>query len=112
MPFYPLSPSAVLMHMEVVLQGACGLRWNPYAEAIRRETGMPTMAVGAIRDGPQAVAILQRAQADLVAVAREALVDPHWALRAAKVFGVDPDWTHWPPYGWWLKLRQRTGIVE
>jgi 2,4-dienoyl-CoA reductase-like NADH-dependent reductase (Old Yellow Enzyme family) len=85
----------------------------PYAEAIRRETGMPTMAVGAILDAPQAEAILQRGQADLVAVAREALVDPHWALRAAQVLGVDPDWTLWPPsYGWWLKLRQRTGIVE
>jgi len=52
----------------------------PYAEAIRRETGVATMAVGAILDGPQAEAILQRGQADLVAIAREALVDPHWAL--------------------------------
>jgi 2,4-dienoyl-CoA reductase-like NADH-dependent reductase (Old Yellow Enzyme family) len=65
----------------------------PYAEAIRRETGLPTMAVGAILDGPQAEAILQRGQADLVAVAREALIDPHWALRAAQVLGVDPAWT-------------------
>ena len=85
----------------------------PYAEAIRRKTGIPTMAVGAILDGPQAEAILQRGQADLVAVAREALVDPHWALRAAQALGVDPDWALWPPsYGWWLELRQRTGIAD
>jgi 2,4-dienoyl-CoA reductase-like NADH-dependent reductase (Old Yellow Enzyme family) len=85
----------------------------PYAEAIRRETGVATMAVGAILDGPQAEAILQRGQADLIAIAREALVDPHWALHAAQALGVDPDWKLWPPsYGWWLELRQRTGIAD
>jgi 2,4-dienoyl-CoA reductase-like NADH-dependent reductase (Old Yellow Enzyme family) len=85
----------------------------PYAEAIRRATGIPTMAVGAILDGPQAETILQRGQADLVAVARQALVEPHWALRAAQALGVDPQWTLWPPsYGWWLELRARTGIVD
>jgi len=62
----------------------------PYAEAIRRETGVATMAVGAILDGAQAEAILQQGQADLVAIAREALVDPHWALHAAQALGVDP----------------------
>jgi 2,4-dienoyl-CoA reductase-like NADH-dependent reductase (Old Yellow Enzyme family) len=56
---------------------------------------------------------LQRGQADLVAIAREALVDPHWALHAAQALGVDPDWKLWPPsYGWWLELRQRTGIAD
>jgi 2,4-dienoyl-CoA reductase-like NADH-dependent reductase (Old Yellow Enzyme family) len=85
----------------------------PYAEAIRRQTGVPTMAVGAILDGPQAEAILQQGQADLVAIAREALVDPHWALHAAQALGVDPGWTLWPPsYGWWLQLRQRGGIAD
>jgi 2,4-dienoyl-CoA reductase-like NADH-dependent reductase (Old Yellow Enzyme family) len=85
----------------------------PYAEAIRRQTGVATMAVGAILDGPQAEAILQQGQADLVAIAREALVDPHWALHAAQALGVDPAWTLWPPsYGWWLELRQRSGIAD
>ena len=85
----------------------------PYAEAIRRQTGVPTMAVGAILDAPQAEAILQKGQADLVAIAREALVDPHWALHAAQALGIDPGWKLWPPsYGWWLELRQRTGIAE
>ena len=83
----------------------------PYAEAIRHETGIPTMAVGVILDGPQAEAILQAGQADLIAIGREALVDPHWALHAAQALGVDPDWSGWPPsYGWWLELRERIGV--
>lgn len=83
----------------------------PYAEAIRKETGIPTMAVGVILDGPQAEEILQKGQADLIAVAREALFDPHWGLHAAEALGVKNKWSHWPPsYGWWLELRERIGI--
>ena len=83
----------------------------PYAEAIRRDTAIPTMAVGVILDGPQAEAILQAGQADLVAVGREMLTDPHWALHAAQALGIDPDWQRWPPsYGWWLALRDRIGV--
>lgn len=85
----------------------------PYAEAIRRETGIPTMAVGVILDGPQAEAILQSGQADLIAIGREALVDPHWGLHAAQALGVDPGWNMWPPsYGWWLNLRERIGVED
>jgi 2,4-dienoyl-CoA reductase-like NADH-dependent reductase (Old Yellow Enzyme family) len=83
----------------------------PHAEAIRKATGIPTMAVGAILDGPQAEAILQAEQADLIAIGREALTDPHWAVHAAQQLGVDPEWSRWPPsYGWWLKLREDIGI--
>jgi 2,4-dienoyl-CoA reductase-like NADH-dependent reductase (Old Yellow Enzyme family) len=83
----------------------------PYAEAIRHAADLPTMAVGVILDGPQAEAILQAGQADLIAIGREALTDPHWALHAAQALGVDPDWRHWPPsYGWWLQLRERIGV--
>jgi 2,4-dienoyl-CoA reductase-like NADH-dependent reductase (Old Yellow Enzyme family) len=85
----------------------------PYAEAIRREAGIPTMAVGVILDGPQAEAILQAGQADLIAIGREALMDPHWGLHAAQALGVDPDWDKWPPsYGWWLQLRDEIGIED
>lgn len=83
----------------------------PYAEAIRAATGIPTMAVGVILDGPQAEAILQASQADLIAIGREALTDPHWTLHAAQALGADPGWTAWPPsYGWWLELRDRIGV--
>lgn len=83
----------------------------PYAEAIRQQTGIPTMAVGVILDGPQAEAILQDGRADLIAVGREMLTDPHWALHAAQALGDDPAWQGWPPsYGWWLELRDRIGV--
>jgi 2,4-dienoyl-CoA reductase-like NADH-dependent reductase (Old Yellow Enzyme family) len=85
----------------------------PYAAAIRAATGIPTMAVGVILDGPQAEAILQAGMADLVAIGREALSDPHWALHAARALGADPEWKAWPPsYGWWLELRDRIGVAE
>lgn len=85
----------------------------PYAERIRAETGIPTMAVGVILDGPQAEAILQRGQADLIAIGREALVDPHWGLHAAQALNADPLWRHWPPsYGWWLQLREKIGVED
>lgn len=85
----------------------------PYADAVRRTTGIPTMAVGVILDGPQAEAILAAGSADLIAIGREALYDPHWALHAARALGADADWQRWPPsYGWWLNQRETIGIEE
>lgn len=81
----------------------------PYAARIRREVGIATQAVGLILDGPQAEAILQAGEADLIAIGREALVDPFWALRAAQALGVAADFGNWPiQYGWWLERRART----
>jgi 2,4-dienoyl-CoA reductase-like NADH-dependent reductase (Old Yellow Enzyme family) len=78
----------------------------PYAAAVRREAGVATQAVGLILDGPQAEVILQSGAADLVAVAREALVDPFWPHHAARALGAD--FGGWPEqYGWWLKRRAK-----
>lgn len=78
----------------------------PYAEQIRRETGIMTMAVGLILDGSQAEDILQNGQADLVAIAREAIHDPFWPRHQAQKMGVDLDFAQWPEqYGWWLERR-------
>ena len=83
----------------------------PYAEALRRETGIPTMAVGLIINPRQAERILERGQADLVLLAREALFDPHWTLHAARELEPEEGWDFWPPsWGWWLAQRERTGI--
>jgi len=80
----------------------------PYAAAVRRDAGIATQAVGLIIDGPQAEAILQSGAADLVAVAREALVDPFWPHHAARALGFDADFGGWPEqYGWWLKRRAK-----
>ncbi|OWR27672.1 NADPH dehydrogenase [Saccharibacillus sp. O23] len=59
----------------------------PYAEAIRREAGLPTAAVGLITDGPQAEAVLQAGSADLIAVGRALLRDPFWVRTAAQQLG-------------------------
>ena len=79
----------------------------PFAQAIRQQAGIATMAVGLILDGPQAEAALQAGQADLIAVGREALFDPNWALHAARALGEDAGYALWPQqYGWWLTRRQ------
>ena len=54
----------------------------PYAERVRRDAGVKTMAVGLILEPAQADAILEAGQADLIAIGREALYDPSWALHA------------------------------
>lgn len=55
----------------------------PFAERIRRETGMPTAAVGLIHTSDMAEEILANGRADLVALGRALLADPVWPLRAA-----------------------------
>ncbi|HEX7955099.1 MAG TPA: NADH:flavin oxidoreductase/NADH oxidase, partial [Burkholderiales bacterium] len=59
----------------------------PFAERVRREAGIKTMAVGLILDGPQAEQILQDDQADLIAIGRQSLYNPNWALHAQVALG-------------------------
>ena len=55
----------------------------PLADAVRRGAGMPVAAVGMIDSGTQAQDILAAGSADAILIARAALRDPHWWLRAA-----------------------------
>lgn len=55
----------------------------PFAERIRRESGIPTMAVGLITEPQQAEDILAADQADLIALARGMLFNPRWPWHAA-----------------------------
>lgn len=81
----------------------------PYAERLRKDAGIMTMAVGLIVHARQAEDILQEGRADLVALARELLYNPNWPLDAAQKLGVDPDFTLAPPQqGWWLERRAKT----
>ena len=64
----------------------------PFAERIRRETGVPTGAVGLITEATQADQIVRSGQADIVLLARELLRDPYWPLHAAKTLGVAAPW--------------------
>ncbi|MEG0821646.1 MAG: NADH:flavin oxidoreductase/NADH oxidase [Burkholderiaceae bacterium] len=61
----------------------------PLAQAVREATGLTTMAVGLITAPQQAEAVLAQGQADLVALGRSFLFDPHWAWRAAVALGAD-----------------------
>ena len=63
----------------------------PFADTIRRETGMATGAVGMITEPTHAAEILANERADVVLLARILLADPAWPLRAAKALGVKPD---------------------
>ena len=79
----------------------------PFAEKVRREAEVATMAVGLILTPQQAEQALQEGRADLIAIGREALFDPNWPVHAALALGVDPEFTQWPQqYGWWLTRRE------
>ena len=65
----------------------------PFAEKIKKETGILTGAVGLITTADQAEEIIQSQKADLVLLAREMLRDPYFPLHAARHLGVD---MHWP----------------
>jgi NADPH2 dehydrogenase len=59
------------------------------AERVRREAGIPTRAVGLIVNPQQAEDIIAQGKADMVALARAFLDDPHWGWHAAKALGAD-----------------------
>jgi 2,4-dienoyl-CoA reductase-like NADH-dependent reductase (Old Yellow Enzyme family) len=80
----------------------------PYAERLRREAGIMSMAVGLIVHADQAEAILREGRADLIALARELLYNPNWPMDAAQKLGVDPRFALVPPaQAYWLEKRAR-----
>lgn len=64
----------------------------PFAERIRRESGVLTAAVGLIRDSSHADQIIRNGQADVVLLARQMLREPYWPLKAARELGVKIEW--------------------
>ncbi len=63
---------------------------TPFADRIRNEVGIRTIAVGAISEGDQANGIIAAGRADLCAVARPHLADPAWTLHEAAKLQKDP----------------------
>ncbi|MGO8920090.1 MAG: NADH:flavin oxidoreductase/NADH oxidase [Stellaceae bacterium] len=57
------------------------------AERVRRDTGIATRAVGLVAEPRQAEAVIASGQADMVAMARAFLDDPHWVWHAAETLG-------------------------
>lgn len=81
----------------------------PHAERIRAGADIRTMAVGHIIHADQAEAILREERADLVAIGREMLHNPHWPIDAAQKLGVEPGFAHIPDsYGYWLEKRAKS----
>jgi len=70
---------------------------TPFANRIRNELGMPTMAVGNIFETDHANSILIAGRADLVCLGRPHLADPYWTLHAGTALGDGA--VQWPdPY--------------
>ena len=59
----------------------------PFAHDIRQQVAIPVIGVGLITDPQQAEAALEDGDADLIALARAVLYDPHWPWHAAASLG-------------------------
>jgi anthraniloyl-CoA monooxygenase len=77
----------------------------PFAERIKQDVGIPVMAVGAIQGPDHVNTILAAGRADLCALARPHLVNPHVTLGAAVAYGY-PD-LPWPKQYLAVKPRPR-----
>ncbi|WP_431015412.1 NADH:flavin oxidoreductase/NADH oxidase [Bradyrhizobium pachyrhizi] len=68
-----------------------------FAQQVKSESGLPTIAVGLITEPDQAEAIVADGQADAVALGRGVLYDPHWPWHAAAALGgqVDAPRQYW-----------------
>lgn len=67
---------------------------TPFADRIRNELGIATMAVGNITEADHVNAIIASGRADLCALGRPHLTDPHFVLHAAANLGYREQW--WP----------------
>jgi anthraniloyl-CoA monooxygenase len=66
---------------------------TPFSDRIRNEAHIPTIAVGAITEADQVNGIIASGRADICALARPHLSDPHWTLHAAAELGyADQNW--------------------
>ena len=77
------------------------------AAAMRRETGLPTIAVGLLTEAAQAEAIVAEGRADLVALARGMLYDPRWPWHAAAELGAR---VSAPPQYWRAQPQSLKGL--
>ncbi len=68
---------------------------TPFADRIRQEAGIATIAVGAISEADHVNSILAAGRADLCAIARPHLANPAWTLTEAARIGYTAQ--PWPP---------------
>jgi 2,4-dienoyl-CoA reductase-like NADH-dependent reductase (Old Yellow Enzyme family) len=75
----------------------------PFAARLKKEVGMPTIAVGLITEAEQAENIVASGQSDMVGLARAMLYDPRWPWHAAAKLGGQVDV---PPQYWRSQPRE------
>ena len=66
----------------------------PYAQRVKAEAGLPTIAVGLITEPQQAESIIANGEADAVSLARAMLYDPRWPWHAAAALGAHVNAPH------------------
>ncbi len=81
----------------------------PYAQRVKAEVGLPTMAVGLITEAEQAEAIIANGEADAVSLARAMLFDPRWPWHAAAKLGAK---VSAPPQYWRSQPRELKDLFE
>jgi len=83
---------------------------TPFADLIRNEVGIETIAVGAISEADQANSILAAGRADLCAIARPHLADPAWTLHEAARIGITA--VNWPKQYLSAKRQYETNLAR
>ena len=84
-----VSSGGLVSHQKITLKPGYQI---PFAEIIKKETGILTGAVGLITKSSQAEEIVATGKADLVLFARESLRNPNLALDFAKELGAEIQW--------------------
>jgi 2,4-dienoyl-CoA reductase-like NADH-dependent reductase (Old Yellow Enzyme family) len=79
----------------------------PFARAVKKATGITTIAVGLITDPAHANALIEAGDADLVAMARAMLYDPRWPWHAAAELGAT---VAAPPQYWRSQPRDQKAL--
>ena len=79
----------------------------PFAAAVRKEGGLPSMAVGLLGDARRAEEIIANGEADFIALARGALDDPNWPVHARHELGAS-DYDLWPNQAKRVRERDRS----
>ncbi|OXM75190.1 MULTISPECIES: bifunctional salicylyl-CoA 5-hydroxylase/oxidoreductase [Amycolatopsis] len=85
---------------------------TPFADRIRNETGIATMAVGVISSYDDVNSILLAGRADLCLLGRAHLYDPNWTLHAAAEQGYSGPGAEWPLPWRAGSRRPQTGRTE
>jgi 2,4-dienoyl-CoA reductase-like NADH-dependent reductase (Old Yellow Enzyme family) len=81
----------------------------PFAQRVKVEVGLPTIAVGLITEPEQAETIIASGEADAVSLARAMLYDPRWPWHAAARLGAS---VAAPPQYWRSQPREFKDLFE